>query len=183
MYVNHLDGLRLGFLTFCCNHLVGSVIPPIAFLREEFRLRAASPASQQTVKPRNTKSKKRNKHSKKTKKNQQSTSTRPAGPGRSISQEELSDHLVNSYIKSGHTDDNTVAQSTQEYLKQLNSRPSLVLNADYQVSDPANFSPYYVKHSCLWLIILCTTDRHIADELLAIKFVVVARCCQGHFQW
>lgn len=65
---------------------------------------------------------------------------RPVGPGRSISQEELSLH-VNACYEEGRSVASSLAASseaatsaeTQEYLRQLNSRPSLVLNADYQV--------------------------------------------------
>lgn len=62
---------------------------------------------------------------------------RSSGPGRSLTQEELSHHVNARYTETmrqqQQSDASSTSQETQEYLKELNSRPSLVLNADYQV--------------------------------------------------
>lgn len=64
---------------------------------------------------------------------------RKKGPGRSISQDELTDHVTRRYMEKGVTYDNAPlrsdasdAQQEQSHLKELNSRPALVLNADFQ---------------------------------------------------
>lgn len=64
---------------------------------------------------------------------------------RTLTQDELSDHVNGRYtegmphnklgrfLSSSSSDAASGCEKQQEYLKQLNSRPALVLNADYQV--------------------------------------------------
>lgn len=64
--------------------------------------------------------------------------SRTTGPGRTLSQDEVSEHVASRY-RSGHDAKNlsrgVVEDSNDQakYLKELNARPALVLNADYQV--------------------------------------------------
>jgi hypothetical protein len=65
---------------------------------------------------------------------------RPVGLGRSLTQEELSNHVSGRYLEgkrqrvgSSSASPDATSDETREYVKQLDSRPSLVLNADYQV--------------------------------------------------
>jgi hypothetical protein len=59
------------------------------------------------------------------------------GPGRALSQEELVDHVTQRQTKGDEKLANrgifTCQAEQAKYLKRLNSRPALVLNADYQV--------------------------------------------------
>jgi hypothetical protein len=65
---------------------------------------------------------------------------RPVGPGRSLSHDELSNHVSGRYLEGkrqrmglASASSDATSTETREYVKQLNCRPSLVLNADYQV--------------------------------------------------
>jgi hypothetical protein len=96
-----------------------------------------------TTTPASSKKQTKNKKNKKKKKLSPVSYKQPSrGPDRALSQEELVDHVTQWYAKGlGGPQDEKVAnrgifasQAEQaKYLKRLNSRPALVLNADYQV--------------------------------------------------
>ena len=80
--------------------------------------------------------------------------TRPTSSGQSITEEALSSHVHKRYTNaqkrnlnlptsgeetSEETDSTTSStQESQKYLRELNRRPALVLNADYMVSENTN---------------------------------------------
>lgn len=73
---------------------------------------------------------------------------RAPGPGRSLSDEELHDHVAENYRfgrggilhekrqSRGVVGTTDAAMDHAKYIKELNERPALVLNADYQVGFP-----------------------------------------------
>jgi hypothetical protein len=74
-------------------------------------------------------------------------STRVSGPGRSLTQEELTDHVSKRYsgvmtIEDVHGRETTASDADLEeqeaFLRELTSRPALVLNADFQ---PLSYLP------------------------------------------
>lgn len=102
-------------------------------------------ASSISSEPKNSNSKQKNNAKKKKAKKgggpSYEHSKRRPGPGRILSEDELSDHVSARYIVgSGESIDHTnLSRSAEnnpeaqaEFLKQLNQRPALVLNADFQ---------------------------------------------------
>jgi hypothetical protein len=88
------------------------------------------------------------KNKKKKKKNRRKDNS---SPGRSLTIKELSEHVSGNYINgrngpmNGKTRnrgvfDNEQDKSRADFLKKLNARPALVLNADYQVRNHSEFT-------------------------------------------